>query len=135
MAVAFPSLTPTSRSFTAPQWPITQIDSQSGVKSVRLWGSKPTVAKLDLSFDNISDDNAALIMTAYNSAKGSLTDLTLPNSIFNGASTNLKSWLDTTGMSAGLKWYFDNGSSPTIESITSGLSSVRVSLVAELRMQ
>lgn len=135
MPVSFPSLTPTSRSFSAPQWPITRIDSQSGVTSTRLWGSKPRAARLDLSFDNITDDNAALIMSAYNSAKGSLTDLTLPNSIFTGASANLKSWLDTTGMSAGLKWYFDANQSPTIESVVSGRSSVRVTLVAELRMQ
>lgn len=135
MPVTFPSLKPTSRSFSAPQWPISRIDSQSGVTSVRLWGSKPTAAKLDLSFDNISDDNAALIMSAYNSAKGYLTDLTLPAEIFNGASSNLKSWLDTTGMSAGLKWYFDSSQSPTIENVAVGLSSVRVTLVAELRMQ
>lgn len=134
MAVVFPSLTPTSRSFTAPRWPVSQISSQSGVESARLWGSQPSAARLELSFDNISDDNAALVMSAYNSAKGSLIDLTLPASIFNGASATLKTWLDTTALSAGLKWYFDRSGAPSIQSVVSGRSSVRVSLVAELRM-
>ena len=135
MAVTFPSLTPTSRSFTAPQWPSTKIDSQSGVSSFRLWGSLPRQGRLTLSFDNILDDNAALIMQAYNSAQGSLADLTLPNSIFAGASGNLKGWLDTSSMSTGLKWYFDDGQPPSIESVANGRSNVRVTLLAETRLQ
>jgi hypothetical protein len=135
MAVTFPSLTPTSRSFSAPQWASTKIDSQSGVSSFRLWGSLPKKGQLTLSFDNISDDNAALIMQAYNSAQGSLVDLTLPSSIFAGASTNLKGWLDASSMSAGLKWYFDDSQPPSIESVVNGRSSVRVILLAEIRLQ
>jgi hypothetical protein len=133
MSVTFPTIEPTSRSFTAPRWPISATRSQSGVTSQRLWGSKPSQAQLALTFDNITDNNAALILQAYNSAKGTITELTLPTVIFNGASANLAGWLNTTSTGAGMKWFFDE-EPPSVESVAPNRSSVRLTLVAELRM-
>lgn len=133
MAVAFPSVEPTSRSFTAPRWPTSGLTTQSGVTTRRLWGSRPGQAQLQLQFSNITDDNAALIVKAYNDAKGATTDLTLPPAIFNGASTDLKGWLDTTSTGAGMLWFFTE-EPPTVESVAPNRSSVRVNLVAELRL-
>jgi hypothetical protein len=133
MTVTFPTLEPTSRSFVAPRWPTSGITSQSGVTTRRLWGSRPSQARLNLSFDNISDDNAGLIVAAYNSAKGATTELMLPNVLFNGASAALTGWLDTTSTGAGMKWFFSD-EPPTVESVAPGRSSVRVALVAELRL-
>jgi hypothetical protein len=133
MTVTFPTLEPTARSFTAPRWPTSGITSQSGVTTRRLWGSRPSQARLNLSFDNISDDNAGLIVAAYNSAKGAITELTLPNVLFNGASAALTGWLNTTSTGAGTKWFFAE-EPPTVDSVAPGRSSVRVALVAELRL-
>jgi hypothetical protein len=133
MAIAFPAIEPTSRSFTAPRWPTSGITSQSGVTTRRLWGSRPSQAQLSLSFDNISDDNAGLIVAAYNSAKGATTELTLPAVLFNGASAALTGWMNTTSTGAGMKWFFAEDP-PTVESVAPGRSSVRVALVAELRL-
>lgn len=133
MAVAFPSVEPTSRSFTAPRWPTSGMTTQSGVTTRRLWGSRPSQAQLQLQFDNITDDNAALIIKAYDDAKGATTDLTLPPAIFNGASTALKAWMDTTATGAGMLWFFTE-EPPTVESVAPNRSSVRVNLVAELRL-
>jgi len=133
MAVTFPTIEPTARSFTAPRWPTSGVTTQSGVTTRRLWGSRPSQAQLRLSFDNISDDNAGLIVAAYNSAKGATTELTLPNVLFNGASAALTGWLNTTSTGAGMKWFFSE-EPPTVESVAPGRSSVRVALVAELRL-
>ena len=133
MAVTFPTIEPTARSFTAPRWPTSGIKTQSGVTTRRLWGSRPSQAQLSLNFDNISDDNAGLIVAAYNSAKGATTELTLPNVLFNGASAALTGWLNTTSTGAGMKWFFSE-EPPTVESVAPGRSSVRVALVAELRL-
>jgi hypothetical protein len=133
MAVTFPSIAPTARSFTAPKWPTTGITSQSGVTTRRLWGSRPSQAQLNLTFNNISDDNAALIAAAYNSAKGATVELTLPAVIFDGASSTLKAWLDTSATGAGMQWFFSE-EPPSIESVAPGRSSVRINLVAELRL-
>ena len=133
MSVTFPNIEPTSRNFVAPRWPTTGITSQSGVTTRRLWGSRPSQAQLSLKFGNITDDNAALIVQAYNDAKGASIDLVLPSQLFNGASANLTGWLTTASTGAGMKWFFAE-EPPVVESIAPNRSSVDVKLVAELRL-
>jgi hypothetical protein len=134
MATTFPSIAPTRRRFVAPTWPTKTQTSQSGVITRRLWGSRPSQAKLSLTFGNISDTNTAAILSAYNSAKGSVDSLTLPTQIFAGADAALKSWLNASATGAGLLWSFSEGSPPQVESVYPGRSNVAVELTAELRM-
>jgi hypothetical protein len=103
------------------------------VTTRRLWGSRPSQAQLTLGFANITDDNAALILAAYNDAKGATTDLSLPAIIFNGASGNLTGWLNTASNGAGMKWFFSEDP-PSVESVAPGRSSINIRLVAELRL-
>jgi len=133
MAVTFPTIEPTSRNFTSPKWPTSGLTTQSGVTTRRLWGSRPSQAQLGLTFTNITDDNAALILAAYHDAKGATTDLSLPSIIFNGASTNLANWLNTASTGAGMKWFFTE-EPPSVESVAPNRSTVTVRLVAELRL-
>jgi hypothetical protein len=134
MAITFPSIEPTARSFKAPQWQTKTQVSQSGVITRRLWGSRPTRAMLSLRFNNISDANTAAILTAHYQAKGATDTLTLPAVLFNGADANLKAWLDGSATGAGLLWSFVEGTPPQVESVSPGRSNVSVSLTAELRM-
>lgn len=134
MAVSFPDIVPTSRSFSAPTWPTTSTTSQSGVISRRLWGSSPSKASLSLTYSNISDTNAALILNAYNTAKGATTDLTLPSSVLTGMGSSLTLRWATAIASAGLKWYFSENEPPSVESVVPGRSTVKVTLVAELSL-
>ena len=133
MPVTFPTIEPTARNFTAPKWPTSGLTAQNGVTTRRLWGSRPAQAQLSLTFTNITDDNAALILQAYNSAKGATTDLTLPSIIWNGASANLTGWLNTTSTGAGMRWFFAEDP-PNVESAAPNRSTVSVQLVAELRL-
>ena len=134
MATTFPTIQPTARSFTAPAWQTTTQVSQSGVITRRLWGSRPSRATLSLQFNNISDTNTSAILDAYNSAKGSVDSLTLPDILFNGADNTLKTWLNASATGAGLLWCFTEGSPPQVESVAPGRSNVTVSLTAEPRM-
>jgi hypothetical protein len=134
MATTFPSIAPTRRRFVAPTWPTKTQTSQSGVITRRLWGSRPSSAKLSLTFGNVNDTNTTAILSAYNSAKGSVDSLTLPTQIFAGADATLKSWLNASATGAGLLWSFSEGSSPQVESVAPGRSNVTVELTAELRM-
>ena len=134
MATTFPSIPPTRRSFVAPTWPTKTQAAQSGVITRRLWGSRPSQGKLSLTFGNINDTNTAAILSAYNTAKGSVDSLTLPTQIFAGADAILQSFLDTSATGAGLLWCFAEGSSPQVETVAPGRSNVTVELTAELRM-
>lgn len=132
MPVAFPTIEPTSRSFTAPRWQVTTNVSQSGVTTRRLWSSRPSRAELVLRFGNVTDAATSDILGAWHAAKGATTDLTLPAILFNGASSTLTNWLNTSSTGAGMKWYFAE-EPPTVESIAPGRSNVSVRLIAELQ--
>ena len=134
MATTFPSIAPTRRSFVAPRWPTQMQTSQSGVITRRLWGSRPSRPTLSLQFNNISDTDVSAILSAYNSAKGSVDSLTLPSVLFDGADATLTSWLNASATGAGLLWAFAEDSPPQVESVAPGRSNVSVSLTAELRM-
>jgi len=134
MATEFPKIAPSGRSFTAPTFSTTATVSQSGVVSRRMWGSRAGNARLDLRFDNLRDSEAAKILNAYNSAKGSVDSLTLPSEVFDGASDALMMWLKGNATGSGLIWCFTEGSAPQVESVSPGRSNIRVSLTAELRM-
>ena len=134
MATTFPSIAPTGRSFVVPRWPTQTQTSQSGVVTRRLWGSRPSRATLSLQFNNIDDTDASAILSAYNSAKGSVDSLTLPSALFDGADATLTSWLNASATGAGLLWAFAEDSPPQVESVAPGRSNVSVSLTAELRI-
>jgi hypothetical protein len=130
MAVSFPSITPTNRSFSAPIYPVTVYRSQSGVSVRRLWASQPSNARLSLTFSNIADADAADILTCYNNALGSVDTLSLPSTVFNGAETALSRYLSQTGTI--LNWRFADDTPPKVDSVVPGRSSVSLELIASL---
>jgi hypothetical protein len=130
MATSFPSITPTNRSFSAPIYPVTVYRSQSGASRRRLWASQPSNARLSLTFNNISDANAAAILTCYSNARGSIDNLTLPAAVFSGTETALATFLSQSGTI--LKWHFADDSPPKVDSVAPGRSSVSLELTASL---
>lgn len=132
MTVSFPSVHPTSCSFTPPEWSITESRSQSGIRSYRIWASKPSDALLDLGFENISESNAFAISQAYIDAKGPIDNLLLPPILFSGISS--QSFVEIfSQQGSGLSWHFVVGEPPVVERIPGRRYSVRVKLRAELR--
>lgn len=134
MATVFPSIKPSSRSFTPPAFATTTSSSQSGVVTRRLWGSRPSKAVLALQFDNIDDSETSAILKAYNDAKGSVDSLVLPDEVFAGTDRALQQWLDGSNTGAGLLWCFTEGSAPQVVTTSVGRSNVQVNLTAELRI-
>lgn len=132
MTTSFPSIHPTSCSFTPPEWSITESRSQSGVRSYRIWASKPSDALLDLGFDNISEANALAISQAYINAKGPIDDLSLPSILFSGINSTIFIGIFSQANS-GLTWHFVTGEPPVVERVPGRRYSVKVKLRAELR--
>jgi hypothetical protein len=132
MTVAFPPIQPTGCSFTPPTWSITESVAQSGVRSYRIWSSKPVDALLDLAYNNITESQAEAITQTYLDAKGPITDLSVPALVFSGiTSTTFRNIFSQEG--TGLLWYFAQGQPPVMERVPGRRYSTRVSLRAELR--
>lgn len=128
MATTFPTLTPTSRSFTPPTFPTTKQKTINGITVRRVWASLPNDARLSLSFTNFPDADCLAILNAYTAAKGSLDSLTLPSSLFAGAGTALATFLTQAG--TGLAWHFSDDNPPRLDNVAPGISSVTVELTA-----
>lgn len=124
--INFPAVTPTSLTFTAPEFPVRSNTSLSGVVSRRIFGNRGSRSTLSLSFDNISDASAAQFLNTWNTAKGTLTPLIVSTTTFSGAGTDLLNYLTSGGDS--LTWHF--AEAPEVQRVKPGLSSVRVTLEA-----
>ena len=128
--MGFPAITPSSRKFTAPRWPTKTFVSQAGTTTRRLYGSLPSQADLQLTYRNITDDQASAILAHYQSLKGPMSKADLPNQTWDGASTDLKKQLNVSNYSD-VDWYF--AAAPTVDSIFPGISTVQVRLIGEIR--
>lgn len=124
--VAFPEVTPSSMDFTAPEFPIKTNTSLSGVVSRRAFGNRGSRAVLSLSFDNLPDATAVEFLNSWKLAKGQLESLSLPSIVFNGADSDLSSYLSNGGDA--LIWHFSEP--PQLQRVKPGISSVRVVLEA-----
>ena len=129
--MTFPNITPSKRQFKAPEWPVTSVNSQSGATSRRLWGSRGVKAELSLSYRNITDDQASMIVECYDGQKGPMLAVALPAATWSGASADLQKWMKLDEYGAGIDWYFQE--SPTVDSVFPGVSTVQVRLVGEIR--
>lgn len=129
--MTYPAITPSSRKFKAPQFPVTSVVSQSGATTRRLWGSRPVQAELSMTYRNITDDQAAAIVEHYDDCKGSITKVSLPDSTWAGASTKLLKQLRLDEYGTGIDWFF--AATPTVNNIFPGVSTVQVKLIGEIR--
>jgi hypothetical protein len=121
--MAFPTLTPTSREFTAGDWPIKRYNAQSGAEIRILYGTLRTNAKISLSYENISNANGQLFLDDYNSNYGTLRTFTLPSVIFTG-------WPDTAGLNAPAGTYWRYEAEPKVQHFYAGRCSVSIELTA-----
>ena len=62
---SFPSIKPSSRSYTPGRYPQTEFAAQNGAKTVIRYGNKRVDARLTLGFTNISDTQANELLEFY----------------------------------------------------------------------
>lgn len=125
---SFPSLVPTARSFKPGVYPQKTYRTLSGAAFKRTFGTLPYGATLELSFDNVPDATAATIVEHYRNQTAANVRFGLTTSTTSGMASGLGLYLT----------YYDNyrweyAEPPSIESVHPGRSSVRVSLVGEIR--
>lgn len=135
----FPSIKPSSRSYSPGTYPSTDFESLDGTKTHIRYGNKRVNATLSLGFSNISDAEAALILENYEDVNSTWDYVTFTSS--NGVSgvsnskevdgqTNPTSSLQSLVKEGGssLKWRYSGP--PSVTSTFKGLSNVSCSFVA-----
>jgi hypothetical protein len=130
MAVAFPNIKPSSRSYSAGAYPQTEFQAQNGAMSVVRFGSRRVDSELTLGFQNITDDQAVLILQNYERVNSVWDNVTFTGSnAAVGASSGLQSYLREVGGS-GLRWRY--AEAPNVTSIQPGISTVRCKFIGVL---
>ena len=133
----FPTIKPSSRTFTPGRYPQTEFVAQNGAKTVIRYGNKQVDAKLTLGFTNITDIEANEILNTYDNVNSdydyiNFTDenafagITAPPSL----TTTLLDKMgenDTSGNRL-LRYRFDGP--PTVTSVRPNRSNVQCKFVA-----
>lgn len=128
VVIAFPAIRPTERQYTPGKYPVRRPDFYSIAENPRLMGNKSFDAKLSLSFENIDDADAALFVQKYKDSFGGFFPLSLPAETVAGISDTALATRIRTGQH--LVWRFSGP--PDVTSIITGVSSVKVELIASL---
>jgi hypothetical protein len=125
----FPTIKPTSRSYSPGTYPSTDFESLDGTKTHLRYGNKRVNATLQLGFSNISDADAALILDNYVQVNGDWNYVTFNRGFATSGMepSNLRDYMRETGGS-GLKWRYSGP--PSVTSTFKGLSNVSCSFVA-----
>ena len=123
MPVAFPSISPSSRSYSPGNFPQTEFRAQNGALTVVLFGSRRVDSELDLEFQNITDADAALILANYEAVNRTWDSVTFSTaSGTSGISGSLAGYISEAGGS-GLRWRY--AEPPSVTSVLPGRSTVR----------
>ena len=127
-ARAFPSIKPTSRSYTPGNYPSTNFESLDGTKTHIRYGNKRVNATLSLGFSNITDADAALILANYEDVNSAWVYVTFDRGYATSGvtDTSLLAYLKESGSS--LKWRYS--APPSVTSSFKGKSNVSCSFVA-----
>ena len=120
-AVTFPpDIAPSSRSFTAGEYPQTVFEAQNGAKSIIRYGNKAVNSTLTLGFTNVPDSVAVGIDWDY---------VTFDESHgLQGIESALLLAHVESGSSSGLKWRYS--APPSVTSVQPGINNVSCSFVA-----
>lgn len=127
--IAFPALVPSQRSYEPGSYAEEIFTARNGAVTRLRYGNQRNSSRLNLSFDNISDANAALILTNYEQVTqpGNWVNFTTAN-VAAGTSAQLAPWIIESNSAQ--HWRYSKP--PSVTSVRPGLSSVSCEFVGEL---
>lgn len=133
-ATDFPSgLTPTQRTYTPGEYPTQEFVSLDGTKTYLRYGNKASEAKLNLTFGNITDTQAASIIANYKEVNETWTTADEKTRWVRFQTTSntldgLEGTLPTYVEESDLRWRY--AKPPKVTSVQKGISNVTCSFVA-----
>ena len=135
MASQFPTIRPTTRSFSMGDYPSKTYTSLSGAIFKRAFGNKATGYTMDLTFKNIGDTeelrsssgSVKVILDHFNSVYGTFEKFTLPDTMFAGMNSSLRGVVQAP---SNISWRY--AAPPRVQSVRSGISTVTVRLAGEI---
>jgi len=129
-AVAFPALVPSGRRYNPGKYPQGEFKALNGATTTLRYGNRRYDAELELTFQNITDDNAATVLGLYERSMAADDWIAFTQADGAGGSSNaLASYIREVGGS-GLRWRFSEP--PTVDSVVPGRSTMQCRLIGRL---
>ena len=126
--MTYPQYVPTSRTYSPGNWPVKATTMMDGFETRVLLGTKRFGAVLNLTYENIPDDEANEFLDHYNDMKGTYLTFVLDTG---GARGGMDTALaDNIPGQVGSEWRY--AEQPGITSVYPGVSSVAVKLLQVL---
>ena len=125
--MAFPTIAPTSRQYSAGDWPVRTFQSQSGSEVRLLYGNRRVGHTLTLQYSNITDAEAESFFTDYYAQKGTFSVFAIPN-LVSGIGAGWQGSSDFFKAGVGATWRY--AEAPVMTAVYPGVSSVTITLVA-----
>ena len=121
--MTLPNLRPSSRTFNPGDYPVKLFRTQSGAESRILYGNKRVGGTLELTYQNISDADADLFISSYDTTKGTFSAFDLPDNAKTGWTGNSSTFVPQSGLR------YRYAEPPDIASVKPGRSTVTIRLV------
>ena len=120
----FPALQPSARSFVPGSVPVSVYNSISGKETRVITGATAVAHTLQLTFGNVSEATARLVMSHWYERQGVALAFTLPTPVWAG-------WLDySIAVAPTQEWRYQ--AAPSVETVSPGIMSLSVQLVSVL---
>ena len=120
------TLVPSTRSYSPGNYPQVEFEAQNGVKTIIRYGKNRTGASLTLGFNNISDADAATILSNYDAVNSVWDNVTFDGTgVIEGAASQMQVFFKE---GTPLKWRYDGP--PEVTSVFRGISNVQCKFVA-----
>lgn len=128
--VDFPNIRPTSRSYNPGEYPQTVFQAANGRTTVLRYSNRRVNASLSLGFQNITDDQADLILDNYNAVNSDWDYIRFldTNATVGVGSSGLSAYMREA--SSGLRWRY--AGPPQVTSVVPGRSTVQCEFIAFL---
>jgi len=123
----FPALRPSSRSYRPGNYPMVEYSAMSGAKWKRVLGNRRVGMELDLSFANVDDSVAAMVLEHFDGEGGTFRRFTLSPEVFAGTEGGLAAAMQPP---PNVRWAYAD--QPSIDSVFPGVSTVKVKLIGEI---
>jgi hypothetical protein len=123
----FPSIRPTARTYSPGQFPTKTYRGLSGATVKRIFGNRSFGHAIEMQFTNITDATTKQILDHYYGEYGNYQRFDLPDNVFSGMSSSLKSSVQAP---SNILWEY--AEPPQVESVFNGRSTVTVRLIGEL---
>ena len=129
-AVAFPALIPSGRRYSPGQYPQAEFKALNGATTTLRYGNRRFDAELDLTFQNITDVQAASVLKLYEDTMVADDWVTFTTgNVAGGASTALANYIREVGGS-NLRWRF--AEPPGVDSVLPGMSTLQCRFIGRL---